>query len=907
MRAAHWSRQAAWCVLAVLVGTAGHAADGAGPQALRFTGKPDAVRAALAKPIEGDFTLEAWVCTDASASLQERIVCLSGSGGSVQICINGGQFCVDNSGGPETTIADARSRNDGLWHQVVLRRSAKATYSLHVDGARVGLCGGTAPSYADLFIGLAPGYPPFEGLVDEVRLYDRALTDTEVAANFRHPGQPVTGRLVGWWKLDGNLKDAVARQDGTLAGRPEWVPGRGRALYDHPRVSAAYYPWSGRISVEIDARMMGTIPPGATWRVQVRKAPGMVVKAAAVSTVPPGLQGQVPLDVAALAPGTYALRVRVMAEGRPLGPAGSATVRVTSRPAWAAKVKVLNNVVLELLKVRSLPAGRRTCVFTNPREGFVFVAAVRGAKPGAADEVSIALGADGTPIIHLSGGRSRDGEAFRYLPAGEHQLTVTVRGTPLPQLVVRAIPEVFFEEWLQNHSYLKGFAPRDFAFMEREGLLACSTTLFSHGVQSPPPPFISELRAQGRHWITSVPLVDADLAEQIRDRVLGVFDVPSPPDEASVDEFMQFTEQRTKGVQLLLADPRLTGRKLHPYVCSPVPSRGGEEGPKLMRALMAAGDSPMWERYLSEQPDEASAWACFDSQVRAEMKQYWQPLRPDVAEHLIMTYGFFSSPAASLNHDPTVDYKVWMDLEMNYLVNDPMFSGLAGFNRWTSGGADEECLRWAARLNRHYLIEGHTELLSPKYGFRYHLTHLKNADFTDGLRNWEVQAAETGSVTGGQQPQLGGLQGRYPATTQGDTFARLRRSSKAPNVISQTIRGLVPGRTYSLKMLSSDLGELRAGKSVERRLATRIQLGNVEILPVNNLQAVFATGWTKAGAFDAAGGNPYWVNYDYRVFRAKGTEARLSISDWASDKGPGGPIGQELACNFIEVQPYLEK
>jgi hypothetical protein len=289
------------------------------------------------------------------------------------------------------------------------------------------------------------------------------------------------------------------------------------------------------------------------------------------------------------------------------------------------------------------------------------------------------------------------------------------------------------------------------------------------------------------------------------------------------------------------------------------------------------------------------------------MKRYWQPLRPDVAEHLIMTYGFFSSPGASLNHDPTVDYKVRMDLEMNVLVNDPMFSGLAGFNRWTSGVADEECLRWAARLNRHYLIEGHTEMLSPKYGFKYHLTHLKNPDFTDGLSRWDVRAAEEGSISTGQRPLLGGLQGRYPVTPQGDTFMRLRRSSKAPNVVSQAIRDLVPGRAYSLKMLSSDLGELREGKSLERRLAIRIQLDNVEILPVNNLQAVFATRWTKVAPFDTAGGNPYWVNYDYRVFRAKGIEARLSLSDWASDKEPGGPVGQEIACNFIEVQPYLEE
>lgn len=96
-------------------------------------------RISISPPVAAliDFALEAWVCTDARAALQERIVCLTGSGGSVQVCINGGHFVVDNSGGPATGIADSRSRNDGVWHQVVLSRREQTTYSLHLDGALI--------------------------------------------------------------------------------------------------------------------------------------------------------------------------------------------------------------------------------------------------------------------------------------------------------------------------------------------------------------------------------------------------------------------------------------------------------------------------------------------------------------------------------------------------------------------------------------------------------------------------------------------------------------------------------------------------------------------------------------------------------------------------------------------------
>jgi hypothetical protein len=41
------------------------------------------------------------------------------------------------------------------------------------------------------------------------------------------------------------------------------------------------------------------------------------------------------------------------------------------------------------------------------------------------------------------------------------------------------------------------------------------------------------------------------------------------------------------------------------------------------------------------------------------------------------------------------------------------------------------------------------------------------------------------------------------------------------------------------------------------------------------------------------------------VFTARSTTADLSISDWRSPTEPGGPAGQELAFNYISVQPYM--
>ena len=44
-----------------------------------------------------------------------------------------------------------------------------------------------------------------------------------------------------------------------------------------------------------------------------------------------------------------------------------------------------------------------------------------------------------------------------------------------------------------------------------------------------------------------------------------------------------------------------------------------------------------------------------------------------------------------------------------------------------------------------------------------------------------------------------------------------------------------------------------------------------------------------------------------QLFRATSDSAHLSISDWSTPQQPGGPAGQELMINFIEVEPYFDE
>ena len=161
--------------------------------------------------------------------------------------------------------------------------------------------------------------------------------------------------------------------------------------------------------------------------------------------------------------------------------------------------------------------------------------------------------------------------------------------------------------------------------------------------------------------------------------------------------------------------------------------------------------------------------------------------------------------------------------------------------------------------------------------------------------------AATICATFKRSPGFSWLEGRFPQTSQGDTVLWMKRSARRPNSVSQPITALQPGRLYSLRLYSGDYKDL----SRRQKHAVAIELHNVEVLPEKSFQHIFAN------CYDHSYG-PYnkdhraWLNYHWIIFRAKGEAATPRISDWANPKEPGGPLGQELIMNFVEIQPYEE-
>ena len=901
-----------WCLLCLVwhSGSAPGAETQIERQALRFSGEGEHVVAQLSADLDADLTLEAWVSFAAATTLQERILGLAGAQGSLQVCRSSGRLIVDNEGGPSRGIVGGHGLNDGRWHHVLIKRYERTTYAFYVDGKPVGSCTGATPSYSSLYLGTAPGKPYFKGCIDEVRVYDRCLTEVEAYANYLGVEPVVTKGLIGWWKLDGDLTDSVGEQDGRVSGVPAWVPGRGEKVVNAPRIHSYHYAAPNVIGVEVDSNGMGSFPADAAWVAALQKPTGEVLRKRTASPIPAGSVGTVEIPLAGIAPGQYTVLLGVQdAQGEAIGDVATDGVTVSEQPKWATRVKVLNNLVWELLNV-SQPIGGEggKYAFTNPRDGWVHVSSKVGAALGEGDSVKVSLDSLAelrTLAVHTPA-TDRALEATRNLPAGEHTLTVALEGkATLQGLVVRAIPEIVFDEYNQNHNALNGFVARDYAFMQNSGLAAVCTTFRVSGHRAPPHGY-EQLRQAGKRWMEKIPIGEDTTADELAERWLAPLTERGDwLDGVIVDEFMQYNAVRTEALGKVLTDTRMKGKRFYPYCCSPYPARGGEHGLRFLRMVMDAGFRPVWERYLQEPATAGDAWTAMDRAIRQDVHTYWTAIRPDAMARTILTLGdFMSSPPITLNVHPSVDFRVWMDMQYCLIANDPMFFGLAGINEWTSGYADDEVLRWASRLYRHYAIEGHRDMLSPRHGLRFELTHVDNPDFDEGLQGWQVNAAADQSVQVREFAGYSYLQGRYPLTAQGDTFLWMKRRAQAPNAVSQTIKDLVPGRSYSLKMITGDYQDLMTGASAAKDHGVTVRIDNVALTAAKCFSQPYTPcTYEDRSAFNA--GNPFWNTYHYRVFRAKGPEAALTLSDWDSDNTCGGPVGREVILNYLEVEPYL--
>ncbi len=168
---------------------------------LNFNGINNYVQ--IANTVSNDFSIVFWVKTAQivgtgqwwqGAGLVDGN--FSGVGNDFGTALSGGKFAF-GVGNPDTTIRSATSINDGVWHQCVATRSqSNGAMCVYVDGNLEATGTGNTnvlnASASLLFGQIESGGSHFNGSLDEIKIYNRALGSNEVSALFYNGVFPPT-------------------------------------------------------------------------------------------------------------------------------------------------------------------------------------------------------------------------------------------------------------------------------------------------------------------------------------------------------------------------------------------------------------------------------------------------------------------------------------------------------------------------------------------------------------------------------------------------------------------------------------------------------------------------------------------------------------------------------------------
>lgn len=220
---------------------AAHAASG--PFALQFDGVDDAVMVPHASVFNsGDLTVTAWIKTtqtNGSAAIIAkyddaipngwRLFLLDGSV-RARYSLASNRFVGGASGLNGGRVAD------GQWHHIAFAVDASGG-RLHVDGALRAAQGwagtpGAATTTREMFLGVGPGLGAYAGLLDEVTVWSRTLTGTEIAATRMSSFVGVESGLRACFHLAEGAGVSTANSasgglglDGELLNGPVWALG----------------------------------------------------------------------------------------------------------------------------------------------------------------------------------------------------------------------------------------------------------------------------------------------------------------------------------------------------------------------------------------------------------------------------------------------------------------------------------------------------------------------------------------------------------------------------------------------------------------------------------------------------------------------------------------------------------
>ncbi|KAF0221999.1 MAG: thrombospondin type 3 repeat protein outer membrane domain-containing, partial [Rhodospirillaceae bacterium] len=161
----------------------------------------------------GNLTMEAWVKWDGSAGGQYIVYQGDSSFNGLGLLIDAGGHFAGLAGG-NGWVNTNTSAKVGVWQHVAVTHDNNQ-WHFYVDGEAVDITAGYntsfAPAQGHTAIGsTAAGTEGFHGQIGEVRIWDGALTQTDIQANMNGPLSGNEIDLVGYWPLAGGNPDNMA-------------------------------------------------------------------------------------------------------------------------------------------------------------------------------------------------------------------------------------------------------------------------------------------------------------------------------------------------------------------------------------------------------------------------------------------------------------------------------------------------------------------------------------------------------------------------------------------------------------------------------------------------------------------------------------------------------------------------
>jgi len=560
------------------------------------------------------------------------------------------------------------------------------------------------------------------------------------------------------------------------------------------------------------------------------------------------------------------------------------TLRALPR-ANVASHRRLNNLVVEVLNqpLRAAGAAQRFR-FSTVRDGWVYIEVQTTGDDHALD---LRLDTGGTVMIDAA-----RHEAFRELAGGTH--TLTVRGAASGgRIVVRSIAEVFNypacgdSQIPQNGRY-------DWDFHVRH-VFPAVTTLNGGNI---PEEHRAEVRRMGLLWLANVATTNPKDAADLVARMSQSPGMTAPwYDGFTADEQFFGSAALLSYTEALRQLPNPENRLIYTWIVGK-PQTPGPHNDFISAALNASRGRGrlLFEIYCPSRPSEQDAAEYLNDRLvdtMARLAEYF----PNAAAGTGMLLGNFNQiPIISLDVNPEVDFKYYLDMQLHLIATHPQLKGLAMTGYWGSYYDDEELYRWSMRLLRHYCVEGRTEMLSETYGYRYSPGHLSNCDFVDGLRGWT--AAPAAAIRADSFAGFGkGSEGRWGADGgTGDTFCVLKRGAGGPGTLTQTATGLTPGRVYTLQFVTADYKDMVARKVAPKEHRLGVVLGaGAELIPDKSY--VFVDRRTTGEK-----ANDGWARINLHHLRFRATAPSVEVTFTDAEAEPGA----ETALNYVMLKPYFE-